>query len=256
MPQPSPDPVSILEEQLPSIDRILRGIRRRRGLGEEEGDEFRSFVYQRLLAKDCAILRKFRGGSSWPTYLTVVLQRLFLDFREHRWGKWRPPVQARRRGEAGVLLARLVRRDGFGVEEAVRILRANHRVRVPADELRQWAAELPLQGRPRQVGEDGLRSCAAGESVEEALQAKENESAGEKVYRSLGRVLKELPAEDRLLVKMRYLEGFRVSEIARTLGRPQRALYRECEAILRRMKRSLVKAGCRPEEVAEVLADS
>lgn len=254
MPEPSLDPMSLLEEQLPTIDRILCQITRRRRLPAEEGEEFRSFVYQRLLAKDCAILGKFRGKSSWRTFLTVVVQRLFLDFRDHRWGKWRPPIQARLRGAVGIRLARLVRRDGFQVDEAIRILRGSYQVQVPAEELRQWAAELPAQGRPKVVEESCLEAHASAESTDAEVLAGEGLARAERIYRYLAEVLSSLPAEEKLIVKMRYLEGLRVSEIARMLGRPQRELYRHSEAILRQMKAAILKAGCSPQEVADVLA--
>jgi len=45
-----------------------------------------------------ALLAKFEGRSSLRTFLTVVIQRLFLDHRISAWGKWRPSAEARRGG--------------------------------------------------------------------------------------------------------------------------------------------------------------
>lgn len=250
---PSADPLALFEEQLPRIDRVLERTARRRRLVEDEADELRSFVYEHLLANDCAILMKYRGESQWSTFLTVVVQRLFLDFRDHRWGKWRPCAKARRRGDAGILLDRLLRRDGFQVEEAIRILRENHQIRVPAETLRLWAAEFPRHGRPVALGEECLETCCAGERSDAQMVAAERAREVRQVRRTLQQALASLPAEDRLMVKMRYLDGFRISEIARVLSVPQKPLYRRVNAALAQIRRSMEDQGCGLESVAELL---
>ena len=45
----------------------------------------------------------------------AVIQRLFLDARIAKWGKWRPSVSARRLGGVAVLLERLLTRDGLSL---------------------------------------------------------------------------------------------------------------------------------------------
>src|SRR4029453_14108130 len=47
----------------------------------------------RLVEDDYDVLRRFQARSSLPTYVTVVIQRLFLDYRNRLWGKWRPDHQ-------------------------------------------------------------------------------------------------------------------------------------------------------------------
>ena len=76
------------------------------------------------------MLRRFEGRSSLTTYITVVVQRLFLDRRNRLWGKWRPSAEARRLGPTAVLLERLVSRDGWSAEQALETLRVNHGVTV------------------------------------------------------------------------------------------------------------------------------
>ncbi len=254
MPKQSPDPYSLFTKQFPNIEHVLVRIARRQHLSAEERGEFRSFVYRRLLADDCSCLHRFQGKSRWKTFLTVVIQRLFMDFRNHRWGRWRPSARARRRGVGGILLERLVSRDGFGVEEAISILRENHGVRIPSHELRHWAAQLPQRGRPAWVNDSCLQNYCAPERTDAELLDHERGEQACTIYRRLERVLSSLPAQDRLVLKMRYEDDLRINEIARLLARPQKALYREIKAIQAQMKRSLGEMGCHPKEVAEVLA--
>src|SRR5215208_5464467 len=54
------------------------------------------------------VRRRFERRSSLPTYVTVVIQRLFLDYRNRLWGKWRPSSDAKRLGPTAMLLERLV----------------------------------------------------------------------------------------------------------------------------------------------------
>ena len=82
--------------QLDTVDRVVAFVCRRHRLSPDESDDFRSVARVKLLEHDYAILRAFEGRSSIQTYLTVVIQRLFLDYRISAWGKWRPSAEARR----------------------------------------------------------------------------------------------------------------------------------------------------------------
>jgi len=234
----------LLEDQTPTIDLILRKTIRRRWLQPNEADEFRSFVYRRLLDNQCSILRKHRGESSWKTYLTVVTQRLFLDYRDHVWGKWRPSAKAKRAGRVGILLDRLLSRDGYGVAEAIRLMRENHDVEATEEELWLLAATLPQHGRPKAVSEDFLAHHASTESAEAPALASEKANVLDAVLSTVEEALEELEAEDRLILKMRFFDQVQICQIARVLGLPAKPLYRRIEGILRRVRKSLEGRSC------------
>ncbi len=59
----------------------------RNGLSDEEGRAFEAFARGRLAADDHAVLREFRGRSTFATYLSVVIQRTFAAYREAGEGK-------------------------------------------------------------------------------------------------------------------------------------------------------------------------
>ena len=116
---PSSDPYS---ENAALIGAVLNASCRVHRLADDHADEFRSWATLRLLDQDQAILRKFAERSSWRTFLVTVVERLFLDWRNHEWGKWRPSSEARRQGQVAIELERLILRDHYTFDEAVRTL--------------------------------------------------------------------------------------------------------------------------------------
>ena len=97
----APVPVALAGEalflsQLDVIERVISFVCVRHHLPGSDADDFGSHVKLRLIESDYAILKKFEGRSSLRTYLTVVIQRLFLDYRISAWGKWRPSAEAKR----------------------------------------------------------------------------------------------------------------------------------------------------------------
>lgn len=60
----------------------------RNGLSVEESRAFEAFARRRLATDDHAVLREFRGRSTFGTYLTVVIQRTFAAYREAEEGKF------------------------------------------------------------------------------------------------------------------------------------------------------------------------
>lgn len=74
------------------IDDAIAAVCRRRRLVPEEADEFGSDARLHLIKDDYAVLRAFQGRSSFRTFIIAVLSHLFLDWRNARWGKWRPSV--------------------------------------------------------------------------------------------------------------------------------------------------------------------
>ena len=91
-------PVDLFSQHLETIESTLAHTCRVHRLAPDAASEFRSWATVRLLDHDQAVLRKFQGRSSLRTFLITVVQRLFLDWRNAEWGKWRPTADARRLG--------------------------------------------------------------------------------------------------------------------------------------------------------------
>ncbi|MEO6239519.1 MAG: hypothetical protein ABIQ52_21185 [Vicinamibacterales bacterium] len=97
---------------------IVCATARRSRLTESDREDFESFVWTRLIARNFHVLRSFGQRSSLRTYLTIVVRRMLLDYRDAKWGKWRPSADARRRGASAVAFERLVNRDGLAANIA------------------------------------------------------------------------------------------------------------------------------------------
>ena len=65
----------------------------------------------------------------------------------------------------------------------------------------------------------------------------------ERTERTLGKELAKMAAEDRLLFRMAFEDGFTVADIARTLGLEQKPLYRRLERLLKQLRAALEAVG-------------
>ena len=135
LPSASVSGESLFLAQLPVIETVIAHVSRRHHLASTEAKEFGSEVMLHFLERDYEVLRRFQGRSSLGTYLTVVIHRLFLDYRIRLSGKWRPSAEAKRLGAVAIALERLIVRDGWSFEQAVEVLRTNHGVDESRDEL-------------------------------------------------------------------------------------------------------------------------
>ncbi len=252
-----PDPAALLVQHLSWIDRVSAALCRRHGLGADEAEEFASWTKAKLVEDDYAILRKFRGESALTTYLTVVVSMLYRDYRVSRWGRWRPSAAARRRGEVAVRLETLVYRDGMGYEQAAEVLRARGEARLSAGEAARILADLPYRtrGRPVQVGDEPLAAAAGPGGADERVRAQEVEAERKEAEEALRAAMQDLPAEDRVILRMRFWEGATVADIARGLALDQKPLYRRIERMLGVMRNHLQAAGISRERVRDLLAE-
>ena len=252
------DGARLLEEHLPEIERIVEVVCRRRGVSGDEADDFRSWALERLIEADYAILRKFRGDSSLRTYLVVVVNNLFRDHIVRLRGRWRPSAQAERMGTVGVALEELLHRKGRTLREASTELRSRGVCDLSVRRLAELAALLPDREplRPERVDPVVLeRLPGDGGADGEVLRAESAERRGG-VLDALEGALSRLASEDRLIIRLRFLEGLSVAHIARTLGLEQKPLYRRIERVLRKLRRGLEDLGVTGAGVAALLADA
>jgi RNA polymerase sigma factor (sigma-70 family) len=252
-----PDPDTLLVSALPIVDQVVGFVGRRHRCRADELEEFSSVVRLKLVEKDFAVLRQFGGRSSLRTYLAVVIQRLFLDFRRHQWGVWRPSAEARRLGKHAIALDILLHRDGLPLDEAIEVLRSNRGVLDSADELRELAQRLPAHLPRRTEGDEALASLAvsAEMAVEGSALADERHSRAKALREGLSDALRALAAEDCLILRLRYTEGFAVARVAELLGLPARPLYRRIEGLLKEIKDALQVRGFASNELGELLGN-
>jgi RNA polymerase sigma factor (sigma-70 family) len=231
------------------VDRLVALTARRHALSRVDAEEFGAWVRERLIDNEYAILRKFAGRSSLSTYLTTVVVNLFRDFRNNRWGRWRPSAEAKRRGPIAVRLEELLYRDGHPVREAVQILRSSGCGSTDS-ELMRLATRLPQRSPKAEVS---LESPGASSVADQTEPPRDVDAmlVMEELLRSL---VSALPAEDALIMRMRFWNNLSVADIARTLHTDQKPLYRRLEKTQARLREALEARGVYGAQVTELLS--
>ena len=213
-------------------------------------------MHLHLLADDCAVFRTLDDPLAMPAFVAVVIQRLMLDFRARRWGKWRPSVAARRAGDVAIRLETLVVRDRIDFAEAYEILRRNHHVTESRDELYALLQSFPARhglSSQRAVTLEDVAMASADEPPDAALGEEARARSERVLERCLTTQLGHLEAEDRLVLRMVYLEGRTVATVARALQLDQKGLYRRVERIHGSLRKALESAGVDSDGFRELM---
>ena len=240
-------------EQLPVIERVIGWVCARRGLRGADAEDFASIVKIRLIEKEYEVLGKWQGRSSIKTYLTTVINRIYLDFQVQRFGKWRPSAEARRLGPVALRLEQLMFRDGLSFDEACEVLLSDPRIGLNRDDLHAIRVQLP-QRRSRR-GDPHEHEPVRPESAAEAVERAERQALANRMFAVIRCSLSRLPARDRVFLRLHFQSGLTVAEAARALGADQKALYRKKEDIGKRLHADLEAEGIGREEAQMLLAE-
>jgi len=241
---------------LPVINDVVAQVCRRHRFSANEAEEFAAELRLHLIERNYERLRKFDGRCSLRTYLTAVVQNYLYDYRDRLWGKWRPSAQARRLGPTGILLERLVIRDGWTMSQAIEILQTNHGVTLDA-KLEALAVRIAARQPGRQIvserAADGMDSPASPSDVN--VVRVEQEFLAKRVYAALDRARQALVPEERLILKMRFDDGMAVADIARALDVNQKRLYRTIERLLAVLRARLEAEGMSKDDIRALFAE-
>ena len=201
------------------IERGLTLVCRRHRLSSVDADDFCSAFRLRLMEDDYAVIRAYQGRSSLQTYLVTVIAHFFQDWRNAQWGKWRPSTEARRLGALAVHLETLTVRDRLTLDEAYEVLKSKHGATESRLDVERLASRLPPRTARHFVGQDALdRIVDAAARPERSVQDREASDVARAAETALSTALQSLRAEDRLILKLRFADGVRVSDIARVLN--------------------------------------
>jgi RNA polymerase sigma factor (sigma-70 family) len=248
-------PNTVFETHLEAIERAIRFVCRDAHLSGADAEDFGSSVRLALLANDGSILRKYEGRSSFGSYVTVVIRRLLVD-QQRAEGRWYASAEARRGGEAAVLLDQLLHRDRRSFDEAMAMVIDRHPGATEA-ELRVIAAALPQRApRPRLVElheEEEDQRFASGTSAEERVVEHDLARRSESISRVVSAALEAMTAQDRVILRLRYGREASIADIARALGLDQRPLYRHVEALLAELRRAMQQAGFDASAVTDLI---
>ena len=173
--------------QLDVIDNVVRYVCRRYRLPTADAEDFAGTVRLKLIESDYAVLRKFQHRSSLRTFLVAVVHRMYADYRNHTWGKWRPSAEAKRMGALAVQLERLVTRDGLTFDQAAETLRTNHHVDSSRADLEEIWRRLPNRVPRVFVSEEVLETVpSATPHGEDLISSLERAAEGHSVAARAG----------------------------------------------------------------------
>jgi DNA-directed RNA polymerase specialized sigma24 family protein len=153
-----------------------------------------------------------------------------------------------------VRLETLTSRDGCSTSEAVERLVTSGEPGCTAIELRALAARLPHRDslRPVEVSDDSpaleAHEVSQAEFVD-PLAAMDRSLIEAKLSEAVG----SLPANDRLLLEMRFWENMSVADISRIVGIPQKQLYRRIDQVAASVRHRLLKGGVTADDVRELI---
>lgn len=249
------DPRQLIEENLELIDRLVGRACRRVGIAASDVGDMASIVKLALVENDYVILRRYEGRSSLATYLTIVIQRLLADQRERTHGRWRPSPEAERLGDRGVLIEELVGRQRRSVEEAMPFVRSVD-PSITRQEVVAIADRLPQRvERPREVElpPEDITPLEATDRADTTTFDGELRDLSRRAGTMLRDTMKTWPAEDRLLVRLRFESSLSIADISRMLNVPQRPLYRRLESLLAKLRTVLLEAGIDPATAADLV---
>lgn len=226
-----------LNRALVVLTRVIAEVGRRARLSPEDAMDFGQTVHVRLLETAYRPLARYSGRSSLRTFLTVVVQRMLIDWRRTEHGKWRTSRVARRLGPAAVLLEQLVYRNGHTRSEAIDAARCRPDA-PPLSELEALADLIPARLPRRHVPLESIDTPAIV-AFDDPVERRERAGAARRLRQRLHDALRALPEEDQLLLDLRYRRQLRVPAIAEMLDHDCRALYRRCDRVLRSLRVSI-----------------
>jgi len=247
------DARALLEANLDLIERVIRFTARRQRLDESECEEFASIVKLKLIEDDYAVMRKFQGRCQLRTFITIVVQRMLLDYRIHHWGKWHASAEAKRLGDLAVELEQLLHRDGRSLDEALPVLLARDPT-ATRESLETLARRLPeRRARRRMVDLTEADDIPLEDSAEENVLQAERHKTSQRLSQAMRVALSGLDQHDRLLLQLRFESRLTTAQIARSMQIEQKMLYRRMEKLLRDLRTELERAGIDRREAADLI---
>ena len=151
-----------------------------------------------------------------------------------------------------MLLERLLTRDRLSFDEAVEVLRTNHRVSESNAELYRLSLAFPERASRRLVGEDALHNAPGAATAEDEVERQDRARRASATAAALTVALRELGPRDRVILKMRFQDNFQVAQIARLLRVDAKPLYRQLEQIMTVLRRAMEAQGISREDVEAI----
>jgi hypothetical protein len=172
------------------------------------------------------------------------------------WGKWRPSAEAKRLGDKGVTVERLLTREGFTYAETMSILTGGCNPFTIA-EIDAIYVRLPVR-QPRPVLVSGVENTDNGPfiEVENELFSSERGQAARRAAATVDTIMATMDPEDQMILRMRFWAGRKVPDIGRALGLDGKRLYKRIDKLLSQLRLALEQEGIAASDICELLNHS
>jgi RNA polymerase sigma factor (sigma-70 family) len=117
----------------------------------------------------------------------------------------------------------------------------------------RWSPAAERVPRPRLVPFDDELEVAGDASADERVRLLDSKRRSAEASRVVRQAMDAMTVEDRVILRLRYVEGKSIADISRALDVAQRPLYRRIEALLADLRRALRRAGIREDAVADLI---
>lgn len=232
----------------------VRFVSSRHHLSRDMADELRGRTMLHLALNDYAVLRSWRHECNLHTYLVTVITRVFFDYRNHEWGKAKPPAIARRLGNVALMLWRLTHRKRLTFDEAVQTLHADHAVTETRDQLWEMFSKLPpVSGRYFVDVSELAQAEQPGAEADALVRTAERQRLAGRVECALVQALSGLAEEDRVILKMFFTDGLTRAQIARLLHLDQQRLYPRFISLMGRLQAALASQQVTAGDVRDII---
>ena len=155
-----------------------------------------------------------------------------------------------------MLLEQLISRDGYYFDQAVEILRTNHRVVESPEQLYRFSLTFPHRLPRSFVNECALVGRADGLGADEHVEFDQQTARVSAASHALSDALTALGPQDRVILKMRFQDHLQVAQIARVLNLDQKPLYQRIKHSLKVLRRQLEQHGVGSSDIGALIASA
>lgn len=253
-------------------------------------DEAFVYVMEYLEKENWRRIREYRGRARFPTFLSRVVSNLLSDFADHKFGKFHIPLWIKNMGPLWEETYRRLSRERMSrkdVEYSLTIGAANTSLEAVREAIEVILEKIPDCGAYKKVkllsaDPDTLQKSSDTHNEEktvssEKIQAslnyislqeelfsflnnpeKTGRTASPKTAALQASVLRfrtqlKLSPEDRVFLKMIYLEGLNVKAAGEKLGFNSSWVHKRHKQLLKRIEKALKKAGL-DQELKNILS--
>jgi RNA polymerase sigma factor (sigma-70 family) len=262
---------------------LLERLARQRFRDSSLTEESINFVLAKVTENECARLKKYQGRSSFRTYLAHVVHNLLTDFYYHKFGKCRAPAWVKASGclfvrvyeklccqrmsRAEVAESLSTANPGASetrIQEAITVIKSRIK---DCGKLGGFAKETPLSDEvadtmvTSMLGDDAAleadpeqhllaqQRAQVMQAVLQALTCGESDKAPENGEAVLSDAILRLrdklciSAEERLLLKLVYLEDMKVAVAGQFLNMGVHQVHGRLRRLLRRIREAMDQEG-------------